>query len=36
VFGRKNTQGDRRYSRLTPQKVLHTCERNFSIIRNQV
>jgi hypothetical protein len=32
----KNTQGDGRYSRLTPQKVLRTCKRNFSIIRNQV
>jgi hypothetical protein len=35
MFGRKNTQGDGRFSRLAPQKVLHTCKRNLSIIRNQ-
>jgi hypothetical protein len=29
MFGRKNTQGDGRFSRLTPQKVLHTCEAKF-------
>jgi hypothetical protein len=29
MFGRKNTQGDGRYSRLTPQKVLRICEAKF-------
>jgi hypothetical protein len=34
MFGRKNTQGNGRYSRLTPQKVLHICERSICVIRS--